>query len=292
MIKIFFSEETKKKMSEIKKGKRNSFYGKHHSEETKKKISKIHKNKHLSEEHKKRISEANKGRVSPNKGKDLSEETKQKISETLKGRIMSEEHKKKIGEAQKGDKNHNYGKHHSESHKIKLSKILKGRISGFKGKKHSKEEREKISDAVSGKNNPMFGKHHSETIRQKIREHTIKQFQNYSGPFKDTKPELKMKEILASLTIPYEHQFRLGNHLYDFYILNTNILIEVDGDFWHGNPKKFSTLYERQIRQKDKDLKNNQLAKDRGFILLRFWEDDVLNNTEEVKNELKKFNWR
>ena len=44
------SEETKKKMSEAKKGKHigrdNSFYGKHHSEDTKKKMSEAQKGKH------------------------------------------------------------------------------------------------------------------------------------------------------------------------------------------------------------------------------------------------------
>lgn len=61
------------------------------SEETKKKISKIHKGKKLSEEHKKHISEAFKGekhpnygkrgKLSPNYGKHHSEETKKKMSE-------------------------------------------------------------------------------------------------------------------------------------------------------------------------------------------------------------------
>ena len=59
------SEETRKKMSEKRKGENNSFYGKHHSEETKRKIS-----------------EANKGKQSWSKGKHCSEETKRKMSES------------------------------------------------------------------------------------------------------------------------------------------------------------------------------------------------------------------
>ena len=39
------SEETRKKMSEAKKGEKNSFYGKHHSEETRKKLRKIRLNR-------------------------------------------------------------------------------------------------------------------------------------------------------------------------------------------------------------------------------------------------------
>ena len=66
------SEETRLKMSEVKKGK-------HLSEEHKRKISNTQKGKHLSEEHKRKLSESM-------KGKHLSEETKIKISNTQKGK--------------------------------------------------------------------------------------------------------------------------------------------------------------------------------------------------------------
>ena len=58
----FASEETKNKLREAHKGKKNPFYGKHHSEEAKKKMSECHKGKKLSEEHKKKLSEAHKGK--------------------------------------------------------------------------------------------------------------------------------------------------------------------------------------------------------------------------------------
>lgn len=81
------SEETKKKLSESKKGlqsgEKNPMFGKHHSDETKQKISKIHKGKHISEEQKKKLSSALKGRTSPNKGKQMSEEQKKKMSKKV-----------------------------------------------------------------------------------------------------------------------------------------------------------------------------------------------------------------
>lgn len=56
------SEETKKKMSEVKKGKPTWIKGKHLSEETKKKISETQKGRHLTEEHRRKISESMKNR--------------------------------------------------------------------------------------------------------------------------------------------------------------------------------------------------------------------------------------
>jgi hypothetical protein len=92
-----FTEEVKKKMSEIQKGEKSAWWGKKHSEETKIKIG------------------------LGNKNKVLSEETRKRIGEKSKGRVLSEETKKKISEALKGDKNHFYGKKHSEETKRKIS---------------------------------------------------------------------------------------------------------------------------------------------------------------------------
>lgn len=64
---ISMTEEQKKKLSEAHKGKKNPNYGKHHSEETRKKLS-----------------EAKIGEKNPNYGKHLSEETRKKISEARK----------------------------------------------------------------------------------------------------------------------------------------------------------------------------------------------------------------
>lgn len=94
------SEETKKKISEANKGEKHHMYGKHHSEETRKKISEAKKNisdetrkklsivrkgKHPSEEARKRMSEAHKGKPVPWEGKPRSAEHRKKNSEAHKG---------------------------------------------------------------------------------------------------------------------------------------------------------------------------------------------------------------
>ena len=79
-------EETKKKMSNAKKGKPAHNKGKPMSEEQKKKLSDSLKGR----------TSPMKGRTSPNKGKPMSEEQKKKLSNAHKGKTMSEEQKKKI----------------------------------------------------------------------------------------------------------------------------------------------------------------------------------------------------
>jgi len=79
MLNKTHTEKTKEKMSEVKKGDKNHFYGKSHSEETKRKISEAKKGKIASEESRKKMSDAQ-------KGKNLSEETRRKRSVAMSGR--------------------------------------------------------------------------------------------------------------------------------------------------------------------------------------------------------------
>lgn len=74
-------------------GSNNPFYGKKHSEESRKKMSDAkkgripwNKGKKASEESRKKMSEAKKGKPSSFKGKKMSEETRRKLSELKKGK--------------------------------------------------------------------------------------------------------------------------------------------------------------------------------------------------------------
>lgn len=125
------SDEHKKKIglanSKVLRGKSSAFKGKTHSTESRKKISESKRGKNLSEEHKEKLrkaatgfkhseeskrkmSEVKKGKVSPMKGRKTSEETKRKQSKAKKGKVFSEEHKRKLSEAHKGKEPWNKGK--------------------------------------------------------------------------------------------------------------------------------------------------------------------------------------
>lgn len=102
------SEETKRRMSEARKGKPLSEQHKQHigeamtgmvfSKERNLKISSTLKGKPHSEERKKNISNSKKGKPSTFKGKHQPEDAKQRISDSLKGRKLSEETKAKLSE--------------------------------------------------------------------------------------------------------------------------------------------------------------------------------------------------
>ena len=102
-------KEAARASSEANKGENNPFYGKHHSAETRKKLSEINKGKHTGEDNpfygkhhaaetRKKLSD------SWDYDKHFSTETLKKMSEAHKGKKFSEEHKKKIGASRKGKK--------------------------------------------------------------------------------------------------------------------------------------------------------------------------------------------
>jgi very-short-patch-repair endonuclease len=103
--------------------------------------------------------------------------------------------------------------------------------------------------------------------------------------------EKTFANILELLDIKYQQFFYAKDikAFYDFYLPDYNILIEVDGDFWHCNPDKFSQAkYETQKRSLARDIIKNQWALDNKYTLLRFWENDIKNNIKHIKQTLQK----
>ena len=76
-----------------------------------------------------------------------------------------------------------------------------------------------------------------------------------------------------------------GIFQYDFIIKNKRILIEVNGDYWHGNPNLFNEngtdgkrkLNEIQINKQKKDILKQEFAKNHNFELIYIWETEVNN---------------
>ncbi len=134
------SEETRKKMSGSKIGKKNPMYGKTHSKKIRTLLSKINKGKNnyfygksRSEETKRKISVGNKGKIVSIKtrkkiseskiGHKLLEETKRKISKSMTGKKHKEDTKKKIRLAHVGNKHYNWkgGKYTTYKGYVRLS---------------------------------------------------------------------------------------------------------------------------------------------------------------------------
>lgn len=156
---------------------------------------------------------------------------------------------------------------------------------------------EKISKALSG---VLKSEEHKEKLsvlgkirwadperREKQRFNRINYFKNKQFNQK-SKLEQFFEDLLVDLGIGFENQYPLNGYLYDFYIPSKNILIEVDGDWYHCNPIKHpEAIHPIQKAVVKNDAAKNESAKDAGIELLRFWETDIKKNTESVKEILK-----
>lgn len=105
-----------------------------------------------------------------------------------------------------------------------------------------------------------------------------------------SKLEKRVGKVLVEIGVKFEPQFELKGKLYDYHVKGTNILIEVNGDFWHANPKKYKATDILPFPKKSviaeslwkKDEKKLTIALKNGYKVLPLWEMDIrpLNDIE------------
>lgn len=69
-----------------------------------------------------------------------------------------------------------------------------------------------------------------------------------------------------------------------------SLLIEVDGDYFHANPKFYNKNNMNYMQKHNKriDSLKDEWAGMHGIPLLRIWEDDIKNNSKYVMDEILK----
>lgn len=218
----------------------------------------------------------------------------------MKGVKKSEKHRKHLSEwakeRLKDETNHPmYDKHHSEEAKRKISKKRLenqklGKYEFLKGDTNPAcrpEVRKKMSETHlkrgtnKGKNNPMYGKTHSPEAIKKIFSHR-----------KMNKLEKLVAKTLDDAGYEYTFQFFIHDgdicKLYDFKIKGKPIIIEVDGNFWHGHPDNIKGNYvwkEYKDVQKNDKLKE-QMAKNKGYSIHRYWGSEIKKNPDIILKKL------
>jgi G:T-mismatch repair DNA endonuclease (very short patch repair protein) len=214
-------------------------------------------------------------------------------SKKLKGKKQpprTEEHSRKISEAAKKrlsnpENHHMYGKHHSAETLMKISNTQKIKFSNSEnhpmyGKTHTIESIQKMSKShkglLAGEKNPMYGKTHTPEAIKKI-------FQK--RPM--NKLEKKVANWLDVNNIPYSFQFFISEgdvcKSYDFKIKDTNIILEVHGDYWHGGDGVDKHVFNVDDVVKNDELKV-ELAKARGYVVKVVWQREIVENIEVLKD--------
>lgn len=109
--------------------------------------------------------------------------------------------------------------------------------------------------------------------KEKARARRLKQ----KIPNKFTSIEIKTKEFLDELHIPYKtHKSVMGITQPDFFI-EPNICVYCDGNYWHNLPNVI-----------ERDKKINEVLKFAGYKVIRLWEKEIkVMQINEFENRLK-----
>jgi hypothetical protein len=223
-------------------------------------------------------------------------------------------------------------KGHSEEDAKKLISTSQNRTSleafvrrygKLEGKRKYSEFCLKKSIQYSNQGNPRYGASLSNELKgtiskatkkamqsSEVKENYIKRFLGNSDVLLSSKVEVAFGKMLKQLGIDLVEQFpitvdekhvwsnKLSNkiaYVFDFKVKGRKVLIEVQGDYIHANPKIFTSdmvinYFGGSFKAKDKWIKDalkKNYAKSKGYKVFIVWEsDDLQSKAEQISDYL------
>lgn len=238
-------------------GENNHWLGRKHSESSKKKMSKSKVGKYI-------------GHKNPFFGKHHSKETKYKLSRAS-SRLT-------------GDKNGFYGRHHSDNTKSIISKRIKNYFNNL-----SDDERKIHAEKISHgqKKNIQSNPEAYSEIKRKACLIGLNKHERY----KKNSIESIVEDELKNRNLEFEYSVILDNKQFDFGCKKYRILLEVNGDYWHGNPDIYSIdeLNNIQKRKISSDKIKLEFANSHNMKLFVIWENDIKNKNFTVLDKIVEY---
>ena len=312
------SEETRNKHAQIMKAyfqtHKHPLLGRKMPKEAIEKMKKSRAITLLDPEVRRKLGESHKGQIPWNKGISPSEETRNKISIANKGRESwlgkkhSEESKKKMSKFHKG-------KRISEETRNKMSLAYKKRGSNPEERARRTEAQKKALatpearermriEGIKAMSNPETRRKLLEIrttpeARERSRVNILRLFE--SGKFsnvQNTRPERMVKEELLRRGhkegLDFVHQYKFMNKfMCDFCFPQQKVIIEVNGDYWHANPKKYlgKELHPQQNKSINKDKAKEAYittVDNRSWTYIVLWENEVYTDVVRCVDRVEK----
>lgn len=161
-----------------------------------------------------------------------------------------------------------------------------------------------ISSLFSGDGNPMAGRHLSAEQKQK-QKNTLLNNYGVSNAYllakrrKISKPQQELYEYVRlcdNSALLEQHVQNIGMRYFaDILLPESKKIVEFHGDYWHCNPKTYSSDYFHKVKNKtakeiwEEDLKRRHILETHGYTLLYVWETDYKNNLATVQTQIKEF---
>ena len=105
----------------------------------------------------------------------------------------------------------------------------------------------------------------------------------------DSKLERRISDILSQYNIEHTKQFWINRRSYDIRINKSRFIIEVQGDFWHGNPNLYceNAILNHPLKPVsakelwESDLKKRKNAEKYNYSIIYLWEFDINKMSDE-----------
>jgi G:T-mismatch repair DNA endonuclease (very short patch repair protein) len=136
----------------------------------------------------------------------------------------------------------------------------------------------------------MKGKHHSDETKELLRNITKKMWEdgvyNNTPDYWRSKLEVTVFDDIVKYYPTAQHSFKIKannrTYMYDIFIPELNLFIEVNGEYWHCNPKTYDAQFFHPIVKRtaqeiwNNDTCKNKVAEDNGYKVIVLWECDYL----------------
>jgi hypothetical protein len=121
------------------------------------------------------------------------------------------------------------------------------------------------------------------------RETMLKNLSNGSINKTNTSIQIKINELLDNMNISYENEKTISFYSVDNYLIDSNLIIEVNGDFFHCNPTIYSNIgYEMQVNRIIRDkAKKTRIKTLYDVNILYLWENDINKNIDLCRELIK-----
>jgi very-short-patch-repair endonuclease len=116
-------------------------------------------------------------------------------------------------------------------------------------------------------------------VRKLLRERTLELIKSGRMPKKDSKLEKKIEQIISDANLSYIKQWKYDLGIADFFLPEKNIVLEVDGTYWHSLPKRI-----------ERDKIHTEFLISRGYNVVRISESEINNDIENIEKIIK--SWR
>lgn len=124
--------------------------------------------------------------------------------------------------------------------------------------------------------------HEDPQVKKRLIEMNMKQQE-----ISPTKLERAGYALLDDLGIKYIPQHVIGEKFcVDAFVPEHKIVIQFDGDYWHGHPLRFPIPDKRQKRRMALDLSQDAYMAACGYSVIRIWESDIKKSVHLVRQNL------